>query len=245
MNNLRAGYFNEIDKIFIRRKYQVLLVLSGIATLGVSLVARLANNIINVSISNLPLTILSLATLFALPLVMFMLVADLFTAEQENGVIKATITRPVSPNTIFFAKVLAILSYVATILGACLVVSAGFAMAISGMSPQGIWDTFISYISSMVPMLAILLFSIAISQLVKSSSATAILSVFGYAVLIGIGQIIPKTYQILFTSYTGWYKLFIGTHMPFMAIVKVTMLLFAYILVFFAAGGTLFAKKEY
>jgi ABC-2 type transport system permease protein len=50
---------------------------------------------------------------------------------------------------------------------------------------------------------------------------------------------------MVFTSYTGWYKLFIGSAMPVSGILRAFALLVAYTLIFYAAGAWAFEKKEY
>lgn len=245
MNEVIAGFLNETDKIFARKKYKVFLILFGVFCMIVGLLARFANSYIHLSISGLPLFILSMITTIALPLVIFMAVADLFTTEQENGCMKAVMTKPISQDKVFITKVLAILTYCGAVLGVCLVISSAFALVISGMSPMVIAQTFIAYIVSLLPMLPVILFSVLISQAVKSSSGATILSVFGYVIIVVLGTVFPRLYPMLFTSYTGWYKLFIGAFMPLTSILSVIALLMAYVLLFFAGGGTLFKQKEY
>lgn len=245
MRQIKAGFLNETGKIFSRKKYRVLLILSGIFCILIGLLARYANTSVNLSISNLPLSILSLFIYAILPLMIFMSTADLFTSEQENKSIKAIITRPVDHINVFASKVLAILVYCGSALGICFVIGSTVAILTSGMSPLDIVKTILAYLVSCLPLLTIILFSAFISQVAKSSSGSTILSVFGYIALLAIGTIFPAVYPFLFTSYTGWYKLFIGSSIPFSLVINVTALFIAYSLLLFVAGGTLFRRKEY
>lgn len=245
MNQIKAVFLNETDKIFSRTKYRVLLILSGVLCILISVIAKFANTTVNLSISNLPLNILSLFIYTILPLMIFMATADLFTSEQESGSIKAVMTRPVDHISIFGSKVLAILAYCGAALGICFVIGSIVAMLTSGMSPLDIVRTMLAYFISLLPMLTFILFSAFISQVVKSSSGATILSVFGYILFIAIGTVFPALYPVLFTSYTGWYKLFIGAFIPIRTVFNIAALLIAYSLLLFAAGGTLFRRKEY
>jgi ABC-2 type transport system permease protein len=94
-------------------------------------------------------------------------------------------------------------------------------------------------------MLPIILFAAAVSQWCKNSSSTVMLSIFAYIVIIAAGLVFTNLSPMLFSSYTGWYKLFIGAAMPVARTLNVFTLLAAYILIFFAFGYWAFEKKEY
>ena len=71
------------------------------------------------------------------------------------------------------------------------------------------------------------------------------LTIFGYIVFTGLGILISGISPMVFTAYTGWYKLFIGAAMPITHILNAAALLAAYTLIFYAAGAWAFEKKEY
>ena len=58
-----------------------------------------------------------------IPLIVFMAVADLFSADQENGTIKAVITRLISRNEILISKMISILLYITCILTVTFIIS--------------------------------------------------------------------------------------------------------------------------
>ena len=60
-----------------------------------------------------------------------------------------------------------------------------------------------------------------------------------------LGIICPSISSMIFTSYTNWYKLFIGAQMPIKSILVILGLLLGYSLVFFSGAYALFEKKEY
>ncbi|MFA6808083.1 MAG: ABC transporter permease [Eubacteriales bacterium] len=242
---LRAGIINEIDKLFGRKKYMVLLLVIGVASLGIGFLGKFANNLIGISLSGLPLTVLSIATSFVLPLIIFMVVADLFTAEQENGSIRAIVIRPVSRMSIFIAKALSIEIYSLAVLSVCFITSVFIVLIFGEITASNIVETFLAYLVSFVPILPIILFSAVISQMSKTSSAAVMLSVLCYIVIIAVCTLVPGIYSLFFTSYTGWYKLFIGASMPIISILNIFAILMAYSLIFFALGSFLFEKKEY
>lgn len=245
MKAIKAGVQNESVKLLSRKKYQVFLVLTCLFSIAIGLLGGFTKGLIGLSSTNTPLTVLSLVTGFIVPLMIAMSSADLFTAEQENGSIKATITRPVSRISILTSKVLAIVLYSLLVLSVCLVTSLAYGIVFNGIGVSKIAEALIAYAVSIVPMLPITLFAVAISQVCKNSSSAVMLSVFGYVVIVAASIVFPSISPMLFTSYTGWYKLFIGAGMPMANILNVLALLVAYTLIFFSISSWTFEKKEY
>ena len=245
MNIVTSGVRNEIVKLLHLNKYKALLALLCLFSIGAGLLGGFAKGFIGLSLANTPLTILSITTGLLLPLIIALVAADLFTAEQENGSIRAIITRPVSRLSIFTSKVLAIVLYVILALLICLTTSLAWSILFNGAGLSTITESLLSYIVSILPMVPVILFAVAVSQLCKNSSSTVMLTVFGYIAIVGSGTVISRISPMLFTSYTGWYKLFIGATMPITNILNVVALLAAYTLIFYAAGSWAFEKKEY
>ena len=245
MNMLKAGVRNETVKLLSKKKYKALLVMLFILCIAAGMLGGFTKGLIGLSLTNMPLTLLSIATKFLFPLMIALAAADTFTAEQEDGSIKAVITRPISRINIFNSKVLAIVLYIIFALLVCLVASLVSDITFNGIESLNIGETILAYTVSIMPMLPIVLFAVAISQFCKNSSSTVMLSVFIYIVIAFIGVALPNSSPMLFTSYTGWYKLFIGASMPFTSILNMLVLLVAYTLIFYAAGSWAFEKKEY
>lgn len=234
MEMIKAGVQNEIVKLLSLNKYKVFLLLAGLLSIATGLLS-----------TNVPLTVLAVATGFMLPLIIAMAAADLFTAEQENGSIKAILTRPVARISIFTSKVLAIILYAILVLLVCLVSSLVWSIVFNKTGLPNIAEILLAYSVSIIPMLPVILFAVVISQLCKNSSSTVMLSILGYIVLFGAGILLPGISPMLFTSYAGWYKMFIGVAMPAASILNILALLAAYTLIFFAVSSWAFEKKEY
>lgn len=245
MEMIKAGIKNEMIKLLNLKKYKVLFLLLGIFSCSGNILKAIAQGNIIISFINSPFIILTILTQFILPLIIAMAAADLFTAEQEKGSIKALITRPVGRINIFISKVLTIVLYIILSLLICLVISLISSIVFNGVGSINITETFIAFVLSIVPMVPIVLFAVTISQVCKSSSSTVMMFVLGYIVVIAVSTVIPSINPMVFTTYTGWYKLFIGAAMPVGKILNVLTLLAAYTLIFFAAGSWAFEKKEY
>ncbi len=245
MNAIKTGIINENIKLFKRSKYKILLICIGILSMALGVISNFTGGLINVSLSNLPLNILSILTNGLIPLVIFMAVADLFAAEQENGTIKSIITRPISRNEILVSKMISILIYVISILVITFIVSSVMGIFFGRTTVINIPEIFIAYVVSIFPIIPTILLSILISQLSKSSSSSVMLSVLVYIIIMLSGIIIPSISSMIFVSYTNWYKLFIGAQMPIKSILTIIGLLLGYSLVFFSGAYALFEKKEY
>ncbi len=245
MKMIKAGIKNETTKLFNLKKYKVLLILIGILGFSSSILGAITQGSIIISFINSPFIILTILTEFILPLIIAMAAADLFTAEQENGAIKAVITRPISRIEIFISKVLAIILYIILSLFICLVISLISSITFDGIGSVNIIEAFIAYVVSIAPMIPIVFFAVTVSQMCKNSSSTVMIFVLGYIVIVAAFTIIPGVNPMIFTSYTGWYKLFIGAVMPAGKILNVLTLLASYTLILFAISSWAFEKREY
>jgi ABC-2 type transport system permease protein len=245
MKEISATVLNEIAKLLSRKKYQALLLLTCLLSMATGLLGGFTKGLIGLSSTNMPLTVLSIATGFLIPLMIAMAAADVFTAEQENGSIRAVLTRPVSRISIFTSKVLAIVLYTILTLLVCFVTSLVWSIVFNAIGLSNITEALLGYTVSIVPMLPIILFAVAISQLCKNSSSTVMMSVFCYILIVTVCTVLPSISPMLFTSYTHWYNLFIGAAMPIANILNVLALLMAYTLIFFAVSLWAFEKKEY
>jgi len=245
MNAIRTGIINESTKLFKRSKYKILLICIGILSISLGLVSNYTGALINVSLSNLPLSTLYILTNILLPLIVFMAVADLFAAEQENGTIRAVITRPINRNEILISKMTSILIYVTSILIVAFIISLVIGIFFGRTQVIDIPGIFMAYFVSILPIIPTILFSILISQLSKSSSSSVMLSVLIYIIIMLLGIIFPSISSMIFTTYTNWYKFFIGAQMPIKSILVIVGLILGYSLVFFSAAYALFERKEY
>ncbi|OOM82610.1 ABC-2 family transporter protein [Clostridium puniceum] len=245
MNLIRIGIINESTKLFKRSKYKIFVICIGILSIGLGLISNYTGGLVKVSLSNLPLNILSILNTALIPLVTFMAVADLFAAEQENGTIKAIITRPTSRSEILISKMISIWIYVISILIISFIIGSVMGVFFGRTEVIDIPEVFIAYVISILPIIPTIFLSILISQLSKSGSLSVMLSVLIYIILMLSGIIFPKVSSILFISYTNWYKLFIGAQMPIKSILVIVGLLMGYSLIFFSVAYELFERKEY
>lgn len=245
MNKIRVGIINESTKLFYRRKYQIFLLCIGILIIVLGLINNFTESYMNISLSNLPLNILSMLNNLLIPLISFIAVADLFTAEQKNGTIKALITRPIKRNEILISKMLSILIYLISILSMSFFTGTTFGIVFGRTQVINIPQIFIAYAASSISIIPTIFFSILISQLSNNGLSSIIFSVLVYVVMILIVAMFPLISKWVFISYANWYKLFIGTQMSLKTILRIIGLFIGYSLLFFSGSYALFEKREY
>lgn len=245
MSSVKAGIISESTKLFKRTKYKVLLICIELLVIFIGIISNFTEGHINVSLSSFELNILSIFTNILIPLIVFMAVADLFAAEQENGTIKAVITRPISRYEILVSKMISILIYVICVLMITFIISSVIGVLFGRTQIINIPGIFASYIISILPSIPIIFLSILISQLSKSSTSSVMLSVLIYIIIMAFGLIFSSISSVVFTSYTNLYKFFIGAQMPLKSILTVIGLLSGYSLIFFSGAYALFEKREY
>ncbi len=233
MKAIGASTCNEGMKLLARPKYKILWVL----VMGICLVGNL--------ILHAPCSFLNIMTSTICPLISFMLVTDFFTAEQEEGTIRAILQRPISHFQVFVSKLLVALAYIGVLLIGTLVIGIMVQLIKGNFSFELCMDLILAHSVSLLAFVPIVLMTILISQLVKNSSSTFLFSIFGYIGIGVIGTLVPGLYSYLFTSYTSWYKLFIGATLPFTTLLMVIGLIGAYSTLFFATGYLLFERREY
>lgn len=245
MKLIRAGIINESTKLFYRFKYKMLLIVIGILVIALGGASNFMEVHINILLFNLPLDVLSILNIVLIPVTSFMAVADLFAGEQEDGAIKAIITRPITRNEILISKMMSILIYEASILALTFVIGTIMGITFGRTEFISIPQIFIAYVMSILPIIPTIFFSTLISQLSKNSSSSVMFSMLIYIIIRILTIIIPSISPMIFISYTNWYKLFIGAQIQIKSILRIVGLFAGYSLIFFSGAYALFETREY
>lgn len=96
MNIFSACIKNELDKIFRRKKYRILPILTVCITVFGALIGNILNSIISFSMSNYPYAILSLCCYLIIPFVAFTFTSDIISSECKKKELKNLLTRHIS-----------------------------------------------------------------------------------------------------------------------------------------------------
>jgi len=124
-----AAYLNETDKIILRKKYIAFLIIGVAICIAWALLGNIASGLIGqhgnlfVVLTPTPMGVLPFFLQILLPLLIFMGVTDLITAEGTDHTMKAMICRPVERWKLYTAKLAAVITYVTLYLACVFIVS--------------------------------------------------------------------------------------------------------------------------
>lgn len=249
MTLFNASLKNELKKLMSRKKFIVFLIIEilicAIWCLGTMVAGKVTGGTIGAGalLTNMPLNMLSFMIQIYIPLIIFMGACDLFTGEVQDGTVRATFMRPVSRFKQYFSKVLAILILSLVYMGVLFILTAVI-QGVGAGNLSGLGTAFLAYLLDMVPLLILILFAALVNQFSGSPSLSIILCIILYIALALMGILISQTSGLLFTGYLQWHYLWIGTTVPFLAMVPKLGILLGYGLIFGGLGYYLFERRE-
>ena len=181
---------------------------------------------------------------FYIPLISFMGVCDLFSAEAQDGSIRAALLRPVSRWKLYLAKGSA--AYVVAVihLAALFAVAAALELLAGGTLRTALTGL-ASYALDAIPLMVVVLLAAFVCQLFQSPTLSMLMCIVLYAGLHLLGTFVPRLGGMLFTSYAAWHNLWIGSTLPFFALLPKIALLAGYGAVFLLGGYLIFDKRDY
>jgi ABC-2 type transport system permease protein len=180
------------------------------------------------------------------PFLMFMATTDLITVEGADNTMKAAICRPAERWKLYASKILAVETYAAAYLICIFVVSAVLTQSLG--KPLSIGElliAFFSYALTLIPLAVLASFAALVALLGHSGTLAMFLLMVIYIMLNVLPVFFPALTEMLFTSYLGWYRLWIGALPGASKMLHMLTIVFGYGTVFFTAGSLLFDKKDY
>ena len=246
MNAFIVSVRNTLRKIFGHRKYWVFYIISCGLVLFFTLFTqggmRLNLGALSYSFSNGAFLALSVLSSIILPLLSFMLASDLFAMEMSDNTIKAELLRPVGKSKLYFAKCTGILTYLAMILLSsfmiCLLIS-----LFSGWADKLVIILF-AHIMSLALCCVFITFSSLIAVWTVNPSLTMFLCILIYIALTVFSNLYTVVGAVSFTSYYSWFKMIMGSVIPWRNVWSTLGLLLSYIGVFVIAGQLIFDKRD-
>ena len=247
-----ASYRNETEKLLRRKKYMVFLCIGVAICLIWATIGHLVAGFVRMQIgyslvfAPTPMGALPFFLQVLVPFLMFMGICDLITVEGAENTMRAVLCRPVERWKLYASKILAVETYAAIYLVCVFAVS--FALTQIFGKPLGVLEVlvaFASYALTLVPLLILASFGALVALLGKSGTLTMFLLIVVYILLNVLPVFFPVLTEMLFVSYLGWYKLWIGALPSASKLVHMLLIVFGYGTVFFTAGSLIFDKKEY
>lgn len=238
---------SELQKLLTKKKYFVITILSAIVCIlrlgGNLLVSKISGGEFVIK-SNLIMEMLGFVTIILVPLVVFMAVMDLFASEMQEDTLKASLMRPLTRFKVMTSKSLA-----AFLIG-CLVMLAMFVVCfviqfISGNSLANVPATLAAYLIDMLPIAALVAMAVFINMISKSPTLAMLLCIVVYIFFKYLNFYVSPLGQMIFTAYSQWHKIWIGSLLPIGALSAKVGILFGSVLILYTLSYIIFDKKDY
>ena len=247
-----AAYRNETDKLIRRKKYVSFLVIGVLICILWAVLGSILSTVIGqtrglfVIFTPSPMGVLPFFLQILLPLLIFMGVTDLITVEGADHTMRAMLYRPVQRWKLYAAKLLGIMTYVALYLTCVFVISAVLNQVLGRpLDTAGILQALASYALALPTLAVLAAFAAFVALLGSSGSLIMFLLVVIYCAMAVLPFVFPILSELLFTSYLGWHRLWIGVSPDASRLVHMLVIVICYGVVFFLAGSLIFDKKEY
>lgn len=247
MNNLKANIINEVQKLFLKKKISVFLIITAIICfLSAFFISSIQQKLVFIAIDSVsfPLMTLSIFTNIFLPLFIFMTVAELFSGEVGDRSLKLVLIRPISRLKIFISKNIAIAIYIIINLAVVFIVSMLSGMLLNGEASVNIPNVMFSYFIDVIPAVVLALFASFISQFFKSSSGAIITSILCFIGVKILSLFVSGLNNTIFTSYLNWYSIWTIGQYSFLGTINTLFMVLSYGVIFFTLGYYFFDKKE-
>lgn len=249
MRSFAACFTGELSKLLVRKKYIVLAVFATIIALGTTGILRLINKVVFSAAegaaltANMNMLFLPMLASVILPLIAMMAVCDLFATEYHTMTIKMQLTRPVTRFKIYIAKLAA--PFALCLITAAVMFAVLALCGVIGGSTDGLGYAAAAYALDMIPLAVLIMMSAFVNVSVKNPVSSMFLCLVIYIGAKIFGYFSSVGSSLLFTSYTEWHRLWIGSALPAGALVAKASLILGYGLTFFCGGYLLFIKSEF
>jgi ABC-2 type transport system permease protein len=247
MNNLNANIINEVQKLFLKKKITILLIITAIICfLSAFFISSIQAKLVFIAVDSIsfPLMILAIFTNMFLPLFIFMTVAEVFSGEVGDKSLKLILVRPINRLKIYISKNIAIVIYIIINLTVVLIVSMLSSFLLNGSSSVSIPHIMFAYFIDIIPAVVLALFASFIAQFFKSSSGAIITCILLFIGIKILSLFVNGLNNIVFTSYLNWYSIWTVGQFTFVKTVNTLFMVLSYGGIFFTAGYYFFDKKE-
>ncbi len=247
MNALLLNTKSELKKLLIKKKYLVLTILGAVICLlrlgGNMLIAKVSGGDVVIK-SNMIISMLGFTVDILVPLIIFMAVTDLFASEIQEDTMKAALMRPQTRFKVMTAK------YLAAFFAGCAVMLVMFVVSLlvqvlSGNPLSDIPRTLLIYVVDMIPLLSIAAMALLLNMISKSPTLAMLLCIAAYIFFKYLNYYGSTIGQMIFTAYSQWHKVWIGTLLPFGALISKIGILFGSILILYTLSYIIFDKKDF
>ncbi len=249
MTGLYPNTVNEVQKIFLRKKYVVFLVITALIPIAAAFSFNLLQSklaIFAVNSASFPILILGLFTGLVLPLYIFSAASDIFSGEIGEKTLKIVLTRPITRFNVFLSKNFSIGIFIIINLGVAFIISVAAGWFLEGAPDMaaGLLLNLLAYLTALIPMFFLGVTAVFVAQFFKSSGGALVTCIFVYVA----AKIVPFLSSTLARvnpfGYTDWYMMWLGSSVTTGKLLNVFLLLLSYSIILFAVGFYLFDKRD-
>lgn len=237
---------SELQKLLTRKKYLVITILGALICLlrlgGNLLIAKVSGGEVIIK-SNLIMSMLGFVTDIIIPLIVFMAVTDLFASEVQEDTLKASLMRPLTRFKVMTSKSLAVFilscAVMLVMFIACLVMQ-----IVSGNSLSIVPQSLAAYLIDMIPIISLVAMALLINMISKSPTLAMLLCIVVYIFFKYLNLYVSPLGQMVFTAYTQWHKIWIGSLLPAGALMAKAGILFGSVLILYTLSYIMFDNKD-
>lgn len=238
---------SEFLKLINKKKYLVITILSALISLirlgGSLLISKVSHGELVIK-GNLMASMLSFVADILIPLVVFMAVTDLFASEMQEDTFKASLLRPLTRFKVILSKCAGVW------LLSCAVMLAMFCVCfimqiISGYGLGGTWHMLSAYLIDLIPVIALIGLALFINTISKSPTLAMLLCIVVYIFFKYLNLYVSPYGQMVFTAYSQWHKLWLGSTLPFGALASKLGILFGSVLILYTTSYIILDKKNF
>ena len=238
---------SELQKLLTRKKYLVITILGALICLlrlgGNLLIAKVSGGEVVIK-SNLIMSMLGFVTDILVPLIAFMAVTDLFASEAQEDTLKASLMRPLTRFQVMTSKSLAVCilscAVMLVMFAACLVMQ-----IVSGNSLSIVPQSLAAYLIDMIPIISLVAMALLINMISKSPTLAMLLCIVVYIFFKYLNLYVSPLGQMVFTAYTQWHKIWIGSQLPIGSLMAKAGILFGSVLILYTLSYIIFDSKDY
>lgn len=238
---------SEFIKLINKKKYFVITILSaliGLLRLGGSmLIAKVSQGELVIK-GNLTASMLSFVTDILVPLVVFMAVTDLFSSEMQEDTFKASLMRPLTRFKVMLSKCAGVWILSCAVMLVMFVVCFIMQLA-SSNGLGGTWHMLLAYLIDMIPVIALIGVALLINVISKSPTLAMLLCIVVYIFFKYLNLYVSPYGQMIFTAYSQWHKIWLGSTLPVGALTSKLGILFGSVLILYITSYIIIDRKDF
>lgn len=247
MRALLLNTKSELLKLINKKKYLVITILSALIVLmrlgGSMLIAKVSQGELVIK-GNLIASMLSFVADILIPLVVFMAVTDLFSSEVQEDTFKASLMRPLTRFKVMVSKCAGVWILSCAIMLVMFFVC--FIMQIvSGNGLGGTLHMLSAYLIDMIPVIALIGLALLINTVSKSPTLAMLLCIVVYIFFKYLNLYVSPFGQMIFTAYSQWHKIWLGSTLPIGALASKLGILFGSVLILYTASYIIIENKDF